>query len=282
MKHLSLFKHLACACGMAVSASLVSSCNTASPQAKANQLAASPSPTVYSYNDSASARTRIYTQAGPLPENTARAIETWLENSEVKNFSYAYPQYFLSVPCPKTGKAQVWGICSDGQGNLVGILIPRSGVAAWDLPFVGAYKMYVCDGRMTAPGRSAKLRDVLSETIMEELSNRGYDTFRLDSRKAQGLVDEQYLISKPLSAEEKARMEKLKKEEAEAAEAAAKAAKDKPADNAETATPVADAAAPGPAKPDPVASEDEDSSDDSSSTDDDSSSDDSSSSDADL
>lgn len=271
MKRFPSLKHLAFVCGLAASATFVTSCTTTSlPQTRAAQLAASPA-TVYSYNDSNSAATRVCNEAGPLPAATARAIQMWLEKSTVKTFSYAYPQYYLAMTCPKTGAQMVWGVCSDGQGNLVGILIPRNGVAAWDLPFVGDYKMYVCD---------TKQRKVLSDTIMESLSDAGYDTFRLEARKAMGLTQEQYLISKPLTDAEKARIAELKAKE----EAAAKAAEAAAAKAAEAATdaPAADEEESSPATPDAVtededddSSSDDDSSDDSS-DDDDSSSDDSS------
>lgn len=264
MKRLPLFKHLALACSLAAGAAFVSSCtSTPLPQTRAQQLAASTA-TVFSYNDSNSATTRVCNEAGPLPETAARALQMWLRESTVKNFSYAYPQYFVSVACPKTGKQSVWGICSDGQGNLVGVLIPRNGVAAWDLPFIGNYSLYVCD---------TKQRKVLSDTIMEALSDAGYDTYRLEARKAAGLTQEQYLISKPLTDAEKARIAELKAKEeaaAKAAEEAAKAAEEKAAE-----APAADEEE-SPATPDTV-TEDEDSDDDasSSSSDEDSSSDDS-------
>lgn len=270
MKRLPLFKHLALACSLAAGAAFVSSCtSTPLPQTRAQQLAASTA-TVFSYNDSNSATTRVCNEAGPLPETAARALQMWLRESTVKNFSYAYPQYFVSVACPKTGKQSVWGICSDGQGNLVGVLIPRNGVAAWDLPFIGNYSLYVCD---------TKQRKVLSDTIMEALSDAGYDTYRLEARKAAGLTQEQYLISKPLTDAEKARIAELKAKEeaaAKAAEEAAKAAEEKAAE-----APAADEEE-SPATPDAV-TEDEDGDDDaSSSADEDSSSDDSGDADEDA
>lgn len=262
MKHFLSFQHLALACGLAATASLVSCTGTAQPQTRAQQLADSSATTVYSYNDSASARTRTCKEAGPLPEATARALQMWLRESTVKSFSYAYPQYYVTVTNPKTGRQQVWGVCSDGQGNLVGLLIPRNGVAAWDLPYVGSYKMYVCD---------TKNRKALSDAIMETLSDAGYDTFRLDTRKASGLDQEQYLISKPLTDAEKARIAELKAKE----EAAAKAAEEAAAKAAETKAeePAADEEEEtSPATPDTV-TEEEDSDDDSAASDDDASAD---------
>lgn len=263
MKHFPSLKHLAFACSIAASASLVSSCSsTALPQSCAQQLAESPA-TVFSYNDSNSATTRVCNEAGPLPEATARALQMWLDNSTVKSFSYAYPQYYILLTDAKK-RQRVWGICSDGQGNLVGLLIPRNGVAAWDLPFVGDYKMYVCD---------TKDRKALSDAIMESLSDAGYDTFRLEARKATGLTQEQYLISKPLTDAEKARIAELKAKE----EAAAKAAEEAAAKAAEEKTdeePSADEEDASPATPDTVTEEDGD--DDDSSDADDTSSDDAS------
>ncbi|MCQ2364970.1 MAG: hypothetical protein MJ051_05405 [Akkermansia sp.] len=255
MKHFPLFKHLALACSLAAGAAVVSSCtSTPLPQTRAQQLAASTA-TVFSYNDSNSAATRVCNEAGPLPETAARALQMWLNESTVKPFSYAYPQYFVSVTCPKTGKQSVWGICSDGQGNLVGVLVPRNGVDAWDLPFIGNYKLYVCD---------TKQRKVLSDTIMESLSDAGYDTYRLEARKASGLTQEQYLISKPLTDAEKARIAELKAKEEAAAKAAEEAAK--AAEEKKDEAPAADEEE-SPATPDTV-TEDEDSDDDASSTDD--------------
>lgn len=262
MKHLPLFKHLAFACSLAAGAAFVSSCtSTPLPQTRAQQLAGSTA-TVYSYNDSNSAATRVCNEAGPLPETASRALQMWLRQSTVKSFSYVYPQYFVSVACPKTGKQSVWGICSDGQGNLVGVLAPRKGVEAWDLPFIGSYNLYVCDTNQ---------RKVLSDTIMEALSDAGYDSYRLEARKAAGLTQEQYLISKPLTDAEKARIAEQKAKEeaaAKAAEEAAKAAEEKKAE-----APAADEEE-SPATPDAV-TEEEDSDDDASSSDDDASSDDS-------
>lgn len=219
MKHLSLFTQMALACGLAASVSLVSSCTGhVSPTVKSQQLAASSAVTVYSTNDSSSARSRVCDEAGPIPETAGRALKIWLENSTVKNFSYAYPQYYITLTNPQTGSQAVWGVCSDGQGNLVGLLIPRNGIAAWDLPYVGSYKMYVCD---------TPQRKILSDTIMESLADAGYDKFRLEARRAKGLTEKQYLISKPLTDAEKARLAEQKAQEEAAAKAAEEAAKAK-------------------------------------------------------
>lgn len=218
MKHFHLFKRIALTCGLVAAASLVSSCSSpVSPAAKrAEQLGESANVTVFSYNDASSPKHRLCTEAGPLPQNVARALDTWLRNSTVKNFTYAYPQYYIAMTAP-SGKQRVWGICTDGKANLVGILIPRDGVAAWDLPYIGAYKMYVCD---------TKDRRNLSDAIMSYLAEAGYDTYRINARKASGLTEEKYLISKPKTLFE-IEQERLAAEAArKAQEAAAAAAKD--------------------------------------------------------
>ena len=223
MKHFHLFKRIALTCGLAAAASLVSSCSTpVSPVDKrANQLAESTNVTIYSYNDSSSPKHRLCTEAGPMPENVARALDMWLRSSTIKNFSYAYPQYYVAMTAPN-GKQRVWGICTDGQANLVGILVPRDGVAAWDLPYIGAYKMYVCD---------TKDRRNLSDAIMTYLAEAGYDSYRIEARKASGLTEEKYLVSKPKTLFEI----EQERQAAEAAAAAKKAAEEAAAAAAETA-----------------------------------------------
>lgn len=212
MKHLSLLKNIALTCGAVAVSTAASSCsNVTLPQLKAKQLTDSVNPTVFSYNDACAPRVRTCTEAGPLPDSVERALDMWLRKSVIKQVSYAYPQYYISMTNPRTGRPLTWAICSDGQGNMTGLLIPRDGVAAWDLPFVGNYKMYVCD---------TKDRKAISDAVMETLADAGYDTYRIDTRKAGGLQGEQYLISKPLTDTEKARIEAIKKAE-EAASAAA-------------------------------------------------------------
>ena len=214
MKHFHLFKRIALTCGLAAAATLVSSCASHSPaEIRAQQLTSSTNRTVFSYNDASSPRNRLCTEAGPMPENVARALDMWLRSSTIKNFSYAYPQYYIAMTGPN-GKQRVWGICTDGQANLVGILIPRDGVAAWDLPYIGAYKMYVCD---------TKDRRSLSDAIMSYLAEAGYDTYRINARKASGLTEEKYLVSKPKTLFE-IEQERLAAEAAEAAKKAAAAA----------------------------------------------------------
>lgn len=247
MKRLPLFKQMVMACGIAVAASLVTSCSTTDPGTRAAQFAAgAPVAKVFSHNDANNPANRSCTEVGPLPENTARALTMWLRDATVKNFSYANPQYYVSLPTENGKSTRVWGICSDRHGNLVGILIPRDGVAAWDLPTIGSYRVYVNDTLQ---------RKSLSDAIMEALADAGYDVPRIDSLKATGLDDERYLISKPLTDTEKQRLEEKRKKEEAAAEAAAKAAAAAPSSSAasdaletaeddttaETATPVADA-----------------------------------------
>lgn len=219
MKHFNLFKRIAMVCGIAAMATLVSSCTTTSPAAtRAEQLRTGANVTIFSYNDASSPKHRLCTEAGPMPENVARALDAWLRNSTIKNFAYAYPQYYIAMTSPE-GKQRVWGICSDGKANLVGILIPRDGVAAWDLPYIGAYKMYVCDTNQ---------RRALSDAIMTYLAEAGYDTYRIDARKATGLTEAKYLLSKPKTLQEEqaelAAAEAARKARAEAAKAAAEAA----------------------------------------------------------
>ena len=218
MKHFHLFKRIALTCGLAAAATLVSSCSSTSPaEARAQQLSSSSNVTIFSYNDAASPKHRLCTEAGPMPDNVARALSMWLRDSTVKNFSYAYPQYYIAMTAPN-GQQRVWGICTDGKANLVGLLIPRDGVAAWDLPYVGAYKMYVCD---------TKDRRALSDAIMSYLAEAGYDNYRIEARKANGLTEDKYLVSKPKTLaeieQERAAAEAAKKAQ-EAAAAAAKAA----------------------------------------------------------
>lgn len=207
-----------------------------------------------------------------MPDNVRRALNMWLRKSTVKTVSYAYPQYFIAMVNPRNGRQSVWSICSDGQGNMVGILIPRDGVAAWDLPFVGNYKLYVCD---------TKDRKPISDAIMETLADAGYDTYRINARKASGLRAEQYLISKPLTSAEQQRIEELRRAEAEES-GAETTSEEEDSSTTETATPVAEESTePPPADVDDVTdtdssdegSSDEDSSDDDSSAEDDSSDD---------
>ncbi len=205
MKHLSLLKNMLLTCGALATAAAVSSCSgTTSPAKAAEKIGNGSHVTVFSHNDMNKPTNRECREAGPMPDRAARALGSWLRQSTVKSFAYAYPQYYIAMADPRTGKQSAWGICSDGQGNLVGVLIPRSGVMAWDLPPVGEYKMYVCD----TPARKA-----LGKAVMDSLAEAGYDTYRIESRKAKGLTQKRYLISKPLSDEAQKRYDQLKKME---------------------------------------------------------------------
>ncbi len=205
MKHLSILKNMAMVCGTLAAAVAFSSCSsTISPNAAANKLAGSSGVAIFSHNDVNHPNNRDCREAGPIPERAARALQAWLRNSTVKKFSYAYPQYYVAMQDPRTGRPSAWGICSDGQGNLVGVLIPRNGVMAWDLPPVGEYRMYVCE---------SDSRKALGDAIMNSLADAGYDTYRIDSRKAMGLTQQRYLISKPLSDEAQKKYDQLKKQE---------------------------------------------------------------------
>lgn len=228
MKHLSLLKNIALTCGAIAVSTAASSCSSVTlPHLKAKQLTDSVNPTVFSYNDACSPRSRTCTEAGPLPDNVERALDMWLRKSVIKQVSYAYPQYYITMTNPRTGRPLTWAICSDGQGNMTGLLIPRDGVAAWDLPFVGNYKMYVCD---------TKDRKSISDAVMETLADAGYDTYRIDTRKAGGLQGEQYLISKPLTETEKARIEAIKKAEEAASAAAAEEDEDDTTEEEDTSS----------------------------------------------
>ena len=234
MKHFHLFKRISLACGLAATAALVTSCATTSPASKrAEQLREGTNVTIFSYNDASSPKNRLCTAAGPMPDNVARALDTWLRTSTVKNFNYAYPQYYVALTSPK-GRQRVWGICTDGKANLVGILIPRDGVAAWDLPYIGSYRMYVCDTNQ---------RRALSDAIMTYLAEAGYDAPRIEARKATGLTDEKYLVSKPKTLQEveaelaaAAAAKKAREEAAAAAKAAAAAAGEAAGDEGEEDT----------------------------------------------
>lgn len=240
MKHLSLFRNLALVCCVTAIAATVSSCSGhRSPQKASQRLQSCLNATVFSYNDAESPRARVCDEAGPLPARASRALVSWLRQSTPQSFSYAYPQYFVSLRDNQSGGAapEVWGICSDGHGNLVGVTIPRNGAAAWDMPYVGEHTMYVCN---------TDERKGLSAAIMESLADAGYDSFRIQTRKNSGLTQQQYLISKPLSDEAQKKYDRIKQaeEQAQAARAAKAAAAAASAVETETdteeATPAAD------------------------------------------
>lgn len=257
MKHLSLLRKTALACGLIAAAACVSSCGsgTLAPAKAAQRLTNSPTVSVYSHNDMNSPRWRDCYEAGPLPERAERALVTWLHNSTLKEFSYVYPQYYLTTTNSKGGGEVVWALCSDGKGNLIGVLAPTSKhTPAWELPTIGGYKLFVCE---------TSEREALSDAIMSSIADAGYDRVRIDTRKAQGVVDKDYLISKPLNASEQEQLEKERKARAKAAEEAKKKAKAEAAESFGTSD---------------EDDTDDDSGNDSDDTDDDTSSDDSGSS----
>lgn len=245
MKSLSLSHLVALGCA----AVFLNACQSSdlAPQRAVSRLSQSPVVTVFSHNDMNSPRLRDCYEAGPMPERARRALTDWLRNSTVKEMSYVYPQYFITTLNARGGNEVAWALCSDGQGNLVGVLVPgNKRVPAWDLPTIGSYRVLVCE----SPEKRA-----LGDAIMESLADAGYDKVRIDTRKAAGITEKRYLISKPLNEAEEA----LLKAEKEAREKAAKEAADKKAQEAE------DAAAETPSDDD--ASEDDTSSDDSASED---------------
>ncbi len=216
MKHFSLLQNLALTCCAVAATLTVSSCSSPmSPSRAAQQLRTSTSVAVFSHNDASSPVSRQVAEMGPIPERAQRALDNWLRRATVKTYSYAYPQYYIELTSPNGQRAQ-WGICSDGQGNMTGVLIPKDGKAAWDAPHTSELVMYVYEGDDRA---------ALAGAIMESLADAGYDSVRIATRKSAGLVDEDYLLSKPRSAEDQRayelrEMAKRQKEEKEAADAA--------------------------------------------------------------
>lgn len=215
MKHFPLLQNIALTCCAVAATLTVSSCNSpVSPSTAAKQLRSCSAVAVYSHDDTASPRSRNVVEMGALPERTARALDKWLRHATVKTYSYAYPQYYIAMSMPN-GKQAVWGICSDGQGNMTGVHVPRDGRPSWMAPHTSEYMMYIYEGDDRA---------ALSGAIMESLADAGYDAFRINTRKASGLVDEDYLLSKPRSADAQREYElrelaKRQQEEKEAADA---------------------------------------------------------------
>ncbi len=265
MKQLSLFKYVSSACGFVAAAALISSCgsSTISPENALRRLSQSPSISVFSHNDVNSPRLRDCYEVGTLPARAQRALTTWLANSEIKEFSYIYPQYYITTTNARGGGEVVWALCSDGKGNLTGVLAPANKrVPAWDLPTIGSYKLYVCN---------TDEKEALSNAIMESLADAGYDQTRIDSRKAKGITNKQYLLSKPLDEEK----ERLIRQEREAREKAISEQKSKLQEDSSKST--EETAASDDSEDDDLSLDDdasEDSSSDSSSDDEDSSSDD--------
>ncbi len=206
---------------------MLSACQTGelAPQRALQRFKQSPAVTVFSHNDVNSPRVRDCYEAGPLPERARNALITWLANSTVKEMSYVYPQYYITTLNARGGNEVAWALCSDGQGNLVGVLVPdNKRVPAWDLPTIGSYRLLVCN---TAE------KDALSAAIMESLADAGYDKVRIDTRVASGITDKRYLVSKPLDPEEAAQAKAEKEAREKALEEARKKAEE--AGNAPTA-----------------------------------------------
>lgn len=226
MKHLSLLKSVVLACGALLAATATSSCSSQISPSKAAEAITTSSVSVFSSNDVSDPKLRHCSEVGQMPERAVRGLRTWLKNSTVHHQVYVYPQYYITLTNSKGKLEGVWGICSNAKGDLTGVLIPRRGVMAWDLPHIGDYSMYVCE---------TSERDALSKAIMDSLADGGYDAYRIDSRKARGLVMPRYLMSKPASDEEKkayeARLAEARQKSAEArSKAAAAAAAEAPTD----------------------------------------------------
>ena len=207
-------------------AAMISSCETTTaslaPVRAAERLSRSPISSVFSHNDVNSPKLRDCYEAGPLPERTRRALITWLHNSTIKEYSYVNPQYYITTVAPDGRGEVVWGLCSDNQGHLVGVLVPRSrSSAAWDLPTIGSYKLFVCE---------TSEKEALSNAIMESLADAGYDNVRISILKATGVTEKRHLISKPLNAEEQRQLEQERKERAKALAEAKKKSKEEAAE----------------------------------------------------
>ncbi len=167
-------------------AGLVSCSNTLSPQKAAKQVEVQPA-TVYSHNDQVSNNNRRCVSMGALPIRARRALTEWMHHSEIKTYSYVYPQYYISMPTVNPERSSIWAICTDAKGKMVGVLVPRTKVPAWELPNQGDYDVYVCTERM---------RDDLGRAILESLADADMDSVRIDTRRSLGLR-EASLISAP-------------------------------------------------------------------------------------
>lgn len=194
-------------CGLTAALISLDSCSSArSPKAMARTLEEAQYNQVYSFNDQLAPKAREFSACGALPERTHRALVQWLKESEVRPYSYARPQYFVEISkagaivspaCNagrvpytdvfKTGvttsqdcfnhktRTACWALCTDGRGNLTGVLAP-SGKDARTLPTIGNYQLYVC---------TSKNKAALNEAIMASLAP--YDAFRVSYRAAKGL-----------------------------------------------------------------------------------------------
>lgn len=189
MKKFSSFHHtFALVCGLAAAAFSMSSCSsTLSPARMADRLATAEYTQVYSFNDQLAPKAREFSACGALPERAHRALLQWLKESEVRDYTYARPQYYIELTTMNRHCrpiSTVWALCTDERGNLTGVLAPRSKDPR-TLPTVGNYKLYVC---------SSENKAALNEAIMTALAP--CDEFRAGYRTAKGLRT----ISKPLPA----------------------------------------------------------------------------------
>lgn len=226
MKKFSSFHHkFALVCGLAAAVLSMASCSsTLSPARMADRLEAAEYTQVYSFNDQLAPKAREFTACGALPERAHRALLQWLKESEVRNYSYARPQYYVELT--RTNRkcrpvSTVWALCTDGRGNLVGVLAP-SGKDPRTLPTVGNYKLYVC---------SSENKAALNEAIMTSLAP--CDEFRSSYRTAKGLRT----ISKPLPAAQIKALEEQRKAALAKAQEAQRAARAAQQTAAESETP---------------------------------------------
>lgn len=205
MNFVSFRNKLTLAFGLAAAALALNSCSTApSPSNVANRLEKATSTQVYSFNDQMRPELRTFESCGPIPERAHRALVEWVRTGERKDYSYARPQYFVELMNDINGKPvkSIWSICSDSNGNLVGVLVPKNNLDARSLPTVGNYDMYVCE-TSRAPA--------LSEAIM--VSMAPCDAYRSTNRAYNGLKT----ISKPLTKSEQEALAETKRRERVAA-----------------------------------------------------------------
>ena len=226
MKKFSSFHHtFALVCGLAAAVLSMNSCSsTLSPARMADRLGTAEYTQVYGFNDQLAPKAREFTPCGALPERAHRALLQWLEESGVRNYSYARPQYYVELTSMNRKcrpVSTVWALCTDGRGNLVGVLAPR-GKDPRTLPTVGNYKLYVCNTENKA---------ALNEAIMTSLAP--CDDFRTSYRTAKGLRT----ISKPLPAAQIKALEEQRKAalaKAQEAQRAARAAQQPAVTESET------------------------------------------------
>lgn len=200
MKKFSSFHHtFALVCGLAAAAFSMSSCSsTLSPAKMADRLATAEYTQVYSFNDQLAPKAREFSACGALPERAHRALLQWLKESEVRDYTYARPQYYVELTTMNRHCrpiSTVWALCTDERGNLTGVLAP-SGKDPRTLPTVGNYKLYVCTSENKAG---------LNEAIMTSLAP--CDDFRVSYRTAKGLRT----VSKPLPAAQVKLLEEQRK-----------------------------------------------------------------------